>query len=118
MLRDSQISALDQAALGVVAIAAVGAAALQAGERLARRSVPLDLREQVVDCGVARAGDADAVAPRDQFEDQLRARVGLARARRPLNEQVAVVQAPRDSLRSSLPSVELDGLFWWVDSSG
>jgi hypothetical protein len=58
----------------------------------------LDLCQQVVDRGVAAAGDADAVALLDQVQDQVGAGVGLARARWALDEQVAVVQALRDLL--------------------
>ena len=51
-----------------------------------------------MDRGVAAGGDADAVALLDQVQDQVGAGVGLARARRALDEQVAVVQALRDLL--------------------
>ena len=93
------LGVLDQPALGFVAVAAVGAALLQPRERLARRGVLLDLGEQVVDRRVAAGGDADAVALLDQVQDQMGAGVGLARAGRALDEQVAVAQALRDPLR-------------------
>ena len=51
-----------------------------------------------MDHGVATRGYADAVALLDEVQDQVGAGEGLARAGRPLDEQVAVVQALRDPL--------------------
>ena len=70
-------------------------ALLQPAERdalVARR--PLDLVEQVVDRLVAGARSRRRAGPARSGDDQPRARVGLARAGRPLDEEVARVERP------------------------
>src|SRR3989442_14203949 len=52
----------------------------------------LDLVEQVVNRLVTRGRNADALATADEIDDEPRARPCLAGARRPLDEEVAVVE--------------------------
>jgi hypothetical protein len=58
----------------------------------------LDLTQQVVDRLVARRGDAHALAGREQAGNEARSRPRLARAGRPLHEQVAALDLARQSL--------------------
>ncbi len=59
----------------------------------------LDLVQQVVDHLVAGRGDADALPAPDQVDDQAGSGVGLARARRALDEEVAAVEGGDDLLQ-------------------
>src|SRR5206468_3249984 len=59
----------------------------------------LDLLEQVVDRLVAVRGDADPLARSHQVDEQARSGPGLAGAGRPLDEEIALVEAEGDRLR-------------------
>ena len=77
----------------VLRLGAAGGGFLQAADPdtfLARR--PADLVEQVMDRLVARGRDADAPAAADEIHDDPRARPRLAGARRPLDEEIALVE--------------------------
>src|SRR6185503_5078100 len=53
---------------------------------------PFDFLQQVVDRLVAGGGDADALAAREELDDEVRAGEGFAGAGRALNEEGAVVE--------------------------
>ena len=59
---------------------------------------PLDLGEQVVDRLVARGGHSHALPLVEQMHDQARARPGLPRARRSLDDEVALVEVEHEPL--------------------
>ena len=69
---------------------------VEAEPELGRRL--LDRVEQVVDRLVARRGDADALAARDQVGDQPPRRPRLPRAGRPLDHEVAAVEREHERL--------------------
>ena len=74
----------------------VVAVPLQPRQRLVGQGPFLDLRQLVVDRGMAAGRNPHAMALADEMEDQVGARVGLARAGRTLDEQVAVLQTLSD----------------------
>src|SRR5439155_2900598 len=77
----------------VLRLGVAGAALLEAADRHAFLAGGLaDLVEQVVDRLVARGRDADAPTAADEIDDDPRARPRLAGARRPLDEEIALVE--------------------------
>ena len=77
----------------VFRLGVAGAGFLEAADRHTFLAGGLpDLVEQIVDCLVARGRDADAPATADEIDDDPRPRPRLAGARRPLDEEVALIE--------------------------